>query len=81
MTIPNSSRYFDNRNCKNYPCHKDIENINCLFCYCPCYPYVDCGGDYTLTKGIKDCSECLFPHIPENYDKVVDFLKRKLKPN
>jgi Zn-finger protein len=42
---------------------------------------VDCGGDYTLTKGIKDCSECLFPHIPENYDKVVDFLKRKLKPN
>ena len=23
---------------------------------------------------IKDCSSCVFPHIPGNYDKIVEFL-------
>ena len=32
-----SYRYFKNRACQYYPCHKGIEELNCLFCYCPLY--------------------------------------------
>jgi Zn-finger protein len=77
--IPNSYRYFENRECRYYPCHKGIEHMNCLFCFCPLYPFDDCGGDYTLTKkGIKECSACIRPHLPENYDLVMEVLKRHL---
>lgn len=66
-----SYKYFENRSCEYYPCHK-IENINCLFCYCPLYLMEDCGGNYRITEsGIKDCSNCVFPHIEANYDKVI----------
>ena len=81
MSEQDSRKYFCNHKCSHFPCHKGIEDINCLFCYCACYPYSDCGGNYILTKGIKDCSACLFPHIPENYDKIIEFLKSKLKPD
>ena len=31
-----------------------------------------CGGDYAYTAdGIKDCSNCLFPHRPESYDAIM----------
>ena len=31
-----------------------------------------CGGDYTYNeRGIKDCSDCTFPHRPENYDRLL----------
>jgi Zn-finger protein len=30
-----------------------------------------------LDNGIKDCSDCLFPHDPENYDKIIEILKEK----
>ena len=69
-----SYRYFENRSCEYYPCHKGSTNINCLFCYCPLYR-LDCGGNCKYTKGVKDCSDCLFPHMEQNYDKVLDKLR------
>ena len=32
-------QFFQNRECKYFPCHKGIdeEEFNCLFCYCPLY--------------------------------------------
>ena len=71
--------YYQNRDCAYFPCHAgaDPDNFNCLFCYCPLYPLAEhCGGNCCFTKeGIKDCSACLFPHIPENYDRVLSRLK------
>lgn len=69
-----SYRYYQNKDCEYFPCHKDAdpENFNCLFCYCPLYALGDkCGGCYTYGEnGIKDCSLCLVPHKRENYDKI-----------
>jgi Zn-finger protein len=28
---------------------------------------------------IKSCIDCAFPHIPENYDKVIDIIKKRTK--
>ncbi len=71
--------YFENRECQYYPCHK-TENINCLFCFCPLYPMPDCGGNPSYIadksgKTIKDCSDCVFPHKKENYNKIIEKLK------
>lgn len=67
--------YFSHRNCEYFPCHKgaDVENFNCLFCYCPLYALgKDCGGDFRMTeKGLKDCSNCLIPHKRENYGYIT----------
>lgn len=69
------SRFFANRACEFFPCHAaaDPGRFNCLFCYCPLYALGSkCGGDFRWTaKGYKDCTACLFPHQPENYDRVV----------
>lgn len=76
-----SYRYFRNSKCKYFPCHKGIdpEIFNCLFCYCPLDAIINCGGKYTITKdGIKDCSKCVYPHMPENYDQVVEKVGRLL---
>ena len=71
-----SYRYFQNRECKYFPCHQsaDPENFNCLFCFCPLYALGEnCGGCFTYTdSGIKDCSHCLKPHRAENYDKIME---------
>ena len=76
-----SSRFFENKKCEYYPCHKDVEEVNCLFCYCPMYlmthcpgkpEYMDCNG-----KTIKNCSNCTFPHEAENYDVVMQFLTKE----
>ena len=32
----NSYRFFQPE-CQYYPCHEGIEEMNCLFCYCPLY--------------------------------------------
>lgn len=73
---------FSHRECEFYPCHKeaDPDHFNCLFCYCPLYLLgTSCGGDYKiLDNGVKDCSACLFPHQPENYDTVVQKLQQKI---
>lgn len=71
-----SYRFFQNHECEYFPCHKcsDGENFNCLFCYCPLYALGDkCGGAFTYTEqGIKDCSACMNPHRPENYDAIME---------
>lgn len=71
--------FFQNRDCKYFPCHKgaDEENFNCLFCYCPLYLLGDkCGGDFRYTaSGVKDCTACLYPHKRENYKEINDRLR------
>ena len=67
-------KYFCNRECEYFPCHKteNRDDFNCLFCYCPLYALGDrCGGNFRYIQGgIKDCSGCLVPHKRENYDKI-----------
>ncbi len=66
--------FFSNQRCEYFPCHQtsDLENFNCLFCYCPLYALGDqCGGNFHYTNsGLKDCTACVFPHIRLNYSKV-----------
>lgn len=68
--------FFSHKDCEFFPCHKtnDPDNFNCLFCYCPLYALgPNCGGNYTYTEsGFKDCSNCMFPHVRENYSKILD---------
>ncbi len=76
-----SYKYFENRDCKYYPCHKGIDKINCLFCYCPLYLKKNCPGSPEYIKGkngedIKDCSNCTFPHIAENYEKLIMYITK-----
>lgn len=74
----NSYKFFSNKECKYFPCHKGIhgDNFSCFFCYCPLYPYSDCGGNYTiLPNGIKDCSNCLIPH---NGEQGWEYITKKL---
>jgi len=53
-----SYKFFTNKECEYYPCH-NLENINCLFCFCPLYYIDNCGGNYTvLDNGLKNCSKC-----------------------
>ena len=80
----NSYRFFQNRDCKFFPCHEvqDEDDFNCLFCYCPLYLDDNCIGspEYIITgrgQRIKDCSSCLVVHSPEMYDKVIAHLRRQ----
>ena len=70
-----SERFFQNRACPHFPCHKGVEprDFNCLFCYCPLYALGEsCGGSFHYTKsGVKSCVGCAFPHRRENYDKIL----------
>jgi len=70
--------FFQNTECEYFPCHKmkDIDNFNCLFCYCPLYMLNEnCGGNFHyLEYGIKDCSDCIFPHQKDNYEKIIQKL-------
>lgn len=78
--MEHSHRFFENRSCEYYPCHKNIENINCLFCYCPLYSLEHCPGTYEYIdvqgKKIKSCMDCTFPHEADNYDVVIKFLSK-----
>ena len=68
--------FFSHRACEYFPCHPgaDPENFNCLFCYCPLYVLGGrCGGNFTwLPNGRKDCSGCLRPHDPDNYEAILE---------
>lgn len=74
--MENSYKYFENRDCKYYPCHVGTENINCLFCFCPLYDLEECNGNprYIKVNGtkIKECTDCTFPHRAENYEAVLE---------
>lgn len=74
-----SACYFSNKKCKYYPCHEGIEDFNCLFCYCPLY-WLECPGNPEFFEKdelcLKNCMGCDFPHHPENYEKIMEVLKR-----
>ncbi len=83
-----SEKFFSNKNCKYFPCHKtdDEENFNCMFCYCPLYALGEnCGGNFEFTKsGIKSCENCDIPHskdgvlhIEKKLSEILDLAKRK----
>jgi Zn-finger protein len=43
---------------------------------------MECEGNYEMIKGkngkaVKDCSNCILPHIESGYDYVMKYLKRK----
>ena len=73
-----SYKYFENKECEYFPCHKGAnpDNFNCLFCYWPLYALgEECGGNTTyLENGVKDCSNCTFPHNKDNYNKIMEKL-------
>lgn len=79
--MENSYRFFENRACQYFPCHTALEEFNCLFCYCPLYSMENCPGknEYIEKNGrrIKVCTNCTFPHQPENYDIIIKLLSSK----
>ena len=80
--MENSFNFFSNNACKYYPCHNnpDKADFNCIFCYCPLYALGDkCSGNFKYNKNVKDCTDCRFPHLPENYDVIVSILKKSNK--
>jgi Zn-finger protein len=51
-----------------------------MFCFCPLYFLNDkCGGNfkYSGEKGIKNCTDCHLPHLPEYYDTIMSKLKEE----
>lgn len=75
--------FFSHRECEYFPCHPgaDPDNFNCLFCYCPLYLLGDrCGGNFVYREnGVKDCTNCLYPHRRENYKKLTGRYKEILE--
>ena len=86
--MKNSYRFFQNRECEYFPCHKGANDaeFSCQFCYCPLYTLGDqCGGNFVYTeKGFKDCSGCMIPHSPRGYDYInskFDMLAKLAREN
>ena len=81
--MKNSCRYFKNDSCEFFPCHPLDGDFNCLFCYCPLYFLDECPGNFYMKedgeKRIKVCTDCVFPHIPENYGEMMEILRKKIK--
>ena len=73
--MENSFKFFKNIECKYFPCHKDVKDFNCLFCYCPLYHLKNCPGTYKMIEKngriIKSCVDCSFPHEAENYKEII----------
>lgn len=67
--------FFQNKDCPYFPCHKvdDIEQFNCLFCYCPLYALGDaCGGNFRiLENNTKDCSACTLCHKKMAHEYIL----------
>ena len=65
----NNYKFFNNNTCEYFPCHKTEkpEEFSCQFCYCPLYMLgEECGGNFKYGDyGIKDCSDCILPHIKD----------------
>lgn len=78
--MKNDHHYFCNKECEYYPCHQ-IPNdgeLNCLFCFCPLYSLGDdCGGNFNYVGDhIKDCSNCIFPHLSNSYSQIIQRLSQ-----
>ena len=75
--------FYQHRECEYFPCHKnaDPETFSCLFCFCPLYALGEnCGGNFTYTEnGTKDCSNCLIPHHPQNYERILSYMEQVLE--
>ena len=73
-----SYKYYQNKKCEWFPCHDTpVWKFNCLMCFCPFYNTKECVND-------NNCEECVYPHIKDNYDSIINTLKgmyesRKLK--
>ncbi|MDR2624216.1 MAG: cobalt-precorrin-3B C(17)-methyltransferase [Methanobrevibacter sp.] len=65
------------KTCEYYPCHDDMENQQCDFCYCPFYPCGDgsTGGKWIKNKNVWNCVDCSWIHERN----VVNCVKPKLK--
>lgn len=67
--------FFQNKECPYFPCHEvdDVEQFNCMFCYCPLYVLGDkCGGKFKiLDNNTKDCSECTLCHKKNSYEYIL----------
>lgn len=85
-------KFFSNRECEYFPCHKvkDESKFNCMFCYCPLYALGDeCGGNFKYVgddENVKDCSGCLVPHsenahdyITENFSRIAELAAKNRK--
>ena len=77
--MKHSHRFFQNKDCKYFPCHKGLDEFNCLFCYCPMYAKEKCPGNPKYIQKedriIKVCTDCSFPHQPESYDVILKMLR------
>ncbi len=62
--MANNYRFFENKDCKYYPCHKGLKEINCLFCYCPVFYHC-------ALKDKIPCEICIIPHRRNNYDRMI----------
>ena len=78
--MKNSYCFFENRDCKYFPCHKGLKEFNCLFCYFPLYQYEKCPGNPQYMEKehgkLKVCTDCTFPHQPDHYDAIVKLLMK-----
>ena len=76
-------KFYQHRACEYFPCHDGVasEDFSCMFCYCPLYFLGGkCGGAYRVTEdGIKDCTDCTFPHRRCNYDKMMERIGENIK--
>jgi len=77
VIMKHSYKYFENKDCQFFPCHEPgkLKAFNCLFCFCPLYFLGEnCGGNFERVaegSSVKDCSGCLMPHDPENYELLM----------
>lgn len=75
-------KFFQNKECEYFPCHKieNVEDFNCLFCFCPLYMLKDkCGGNFKYTSGVKDCSDCTITHRRKSHDYVMSKMAEIVK--
>lgn len=82
--MKDSYRFFRNYQCEYFPCHRveDPSRFSCLFCYCPLYREASCPGQPEVildgcSRRIRDCSDCTYPHDPDNYDEIMSILTRQ----
>jgi len=66
--------YFSHKECEFFPCHSEVDadRFNCIFCFCPLYCLGErCGGNYSYCGNIKDCSQCILPHLEDSYGYIM----------
>ena len=78
--FPFDYTYFENHDCEFWNnCHKSVnydnDGFNCAQCRCGLFWLSDCpgieSGDASiLSSGIKDCSNCIFPHKYSNREQM-----------